>query len=1107
MLITPTRSAFLALAMTALFAILSAAQSPVESKKILILFTHQSDNPAQVIVEQAMRSSLRSGLATPPEIYSEYLDAVRTPLGEYENDLVRQLERKYGGKHFDLIFAVNPPALDLASKFRAKLFPDAPIVFLVLDQQNVSGIKIEPNVTGVWGQVDFKSNLELALTLHPGTEHVVVISGIGEWDNYWRSIVKEELRGFEGRVEFSYLTGLTIPEQKQALSALPPQTIVLFVSSTQDRLGNNPGNLTVVSEICPASNAPVYGGSDAQLGLGIVGGKLTSFDALGSGGAQVGLRLLAGEKPEAIAPHGIPSVPMFDWRQLQHWGISEKKLPPGSVIQFREVTVWEEYRWYAVGLLAAVTVETMLIGFLIYLRIRKRQAEAAARRLSGQITEIVANVPGIVWETRTDPVTKQRKTTFISNYVQTMLGYTPDEWMKQPPGLGFRIVADEDRDQAKRDSEVVMETGKGGVSEFRWLTRDGRIRWVENHLIPIKDNGNVVGMRGVALDVTGRKLAEEQARRTEEKDKALLSALPDMMFLQSLSGDYLDYHATDVNDLLMPPEVFLGKNVRDIMPPDLAQRFLSCFERAEQGMAPQILEYTLNIGGAERWYEARMVRTGDKILSIVREITERVLARLTLQESEARFRNMAETAPVMIWMSDETQSTTYVNKQWLDMTGSTLEQETNLGWARHLHPDDVDSVVEAGTFAFQSRIPFNLEFRVKRADGQYRWVLSSGTPRFGPNREFAGFIGTTVDITEIKESERQLREAHDELSKLKIQLEAENIYLQEELRQDQASGDIVGQSAAIKYVLFKIQQVAPTDSTVLITGETGTGKELVAHAIHQASLRKDRPLIKVNCAALSPSLIESELFGHEKGAFTGAGARRLGRFELANTGTLFLDEIGELPLDLQGKLLRVIQEGEFERVGSGKTITTDVRIIASTNRNLKKSVEEGKFREDLWYRLNVFPITTPPLRERRDDIPILTEYFARRFARKLGKSIEAVAPDSMNELVRYSWPGNVRELANVIERAVINSRGRVLRIREDFSTQAAEVITSSVKTLEELERDHISQVLEGLHWKIDGPNGAARALGINPSTLRSRIAKLEIKKPSGERFAPPSQIH
>ena len=340
--------------------------------------------------------------------------------------------------------------------------------------------------------------------------------------------------------------------------------------------------------------------------------------------------------------------------------------------------------------------------------------------------------------------------------------------------------------------------------------------------------------------------------------------------------------------------------------------------------------------------------------------------------------------------------------------------------------------IDTYTTSFDSRKRFEMEYRLRRADGEYRWVFANGTPRFSSDGEFLGYIGSCMDITERKESEVALTKAHEELSQLKNQLEAENVYLQSELQLDQAFGEIVGQSDAIKHVHFKINQVASTDLTVLIMGETGTGKELVARAIHGASKRKDRPLIKVNCAALSPSLIESELFGHEKGAFTGAGARKLGRFELANGGTIFLDEIGELPLELQVKLLRVIQEGELERVGGTKTIKIDVRIIAATNRHLKQEVDKGTFREDLWYRLNVFPITAPPLRQRKEDIPLLVEHFVKVSAKKFGKTLTSLKAGTMQSLQAHSWPGNVRELANVIERSVIHSQGSVLRMVDRF---------------------------------------------------------------------------
>jgi chemotaxis protein methyltransferase CheR len=385
------------------------------------------------------------------------------------------------------------------------------------------------------------------------------------------------------------------------------------------------------------------------------------------------------------------------------------------------------------------------------------------------------------------------------------------------------------------------------------------------------------------------------------------------------------------------------------------------------------------------------------------------------------------------------------------------------------------------------------------AGGEVRWLSARAQTFFegeGVARHPVRTIGAELDITERKQSEEALQKALEEVSQLKNQLQEENIYLQEEIKLVHNFDEIVGQSDAIKYVLYKIEQVAPTDSTVLIMGETGTGKELVARAIHSTGSRKDRALVKVDCAALSATLIESELFGHEKGAFTGALARKIGRFELATGATIFLDEIGELPLELQVKLLRVIQEGEFERLGSSKTIKADVRIITATNRNLAVEVQKGRFREDLWYRLNVFPITVPPLKQRREDIPRLIEHFVTRFSKKLGKEITSVAPTTLATLHDYSWPGNVRELANVIERAVINTQGAVLRIVDHFEESYPEEPSMYRKTLEQMQREYIVDVLGDTDWRIEGPNGAAQVLGLNPSTLRTRMAKLGIQKPN-----------
>ena len=344
--------------------------------------------------------------------------------------------------------------------------------------------------------------------------------------------------------------------------------------------------------------------------------------------------------------------------------------------------------------------------------------------------------------------------------------------------------------------------------------------------------------------------------------------------------------------------------------------------------------------------------------------------------------------------------------------------------------------------------------------------------------------------------ENELRERLEEIEGLKLQLEKENINLREELSQGLGFEKIVGSSDALNYVLFRVGQVAPTDATVLILGETGTGKGMVANAIHGLSGRKDRPMITVNCAALPANLIESELFGREKGAFTGAHARQAGRFEVADRGTIFLDEIGELPLELQSKLLRVLQDGEFERLGSAKSLKVDVRVIASTSRDLREEVRAGRFREDLFYRLNVFPVSIPPLRKRLDDIPQLVRFFTDKYARKMGRQIDTIPKSAMKALQDYSWPGNVRELEHVVERAVITTAGTMLQIADRLELlTGSDETDSSLKDMAAMEREHILRVLTETGWKIEGAKGAATILNLHPSTLRFRIKKLGLKRP------------
>lgn len=425
-----------------------------------------------------------------------------------------------------------------------------------------------------------------------------------------------------------------------------------------------------------------------------------------------------------------------------------------------------------------------------------------------------------------------------------------------------------------------------------------------------------------------------------------------------------------------------------------------------------------------------------------------------------------------------------------------------------LYPDGMPFILLP---AMSGKFLHAVEVNFKHGDNETYSFLLSANPLI-THKGAIGIVVVMVDITErrkmedsrqkdhdkleqqVEERTLELRTALSEIKTLKDRLEAENIYLRHENKRRHHFAQILGQSDSLKYVLYRAEQVAPTNATVLILGETGTGKELIAFAIHDMSPRKERPMITVNCAALPGNLIESELFGREKGAFTGADTRRIGRFEVANGSTLCLDEIGELPLELQAKLLRVIQHNEFERLGSPHTIKVDVRIVATTNRNLEEEIRNGRFRQDLYYRLNVFPITVPPLRQRKEDIPLMVHAFVERYSRKLGKQITSIQKEAMKALQDYPWPGNVRELESIIERAVILCPGPVLQLADKLEISSP-AFSSTVRTLEETERDQILKILSETRWRIEGKNGAAAILGIHPSTLRARMHKLGIVRP------------
>ena len=510
----------------------------------------------------------------------------------------------------------------------------------------------------------------------------------------------------------------------------------------------------------------------------------------------------------------------------------------------------------------------------------------------------------------------------------------------------------------------------------------------------------------------------------------------------------------------------------------------------------------------------RIYREGkgtDRILLALEDITDRKQSEEALKISETRYRRLFETAQDGILILDaETGQISDVNPFLVEMLG--YSHEDFLG--KKLWEIGAFKDIEASKAAFlelQSKgyVRYN-DLPLETKDGRpmavefvsnvylvnHHKVIQCNIRDITERKHLAEALQKAHNELERRVEERtvELRTALSEIKALKDQLETENIYFRREIKLKHQLDHILGQSDGLKYVLYRAEQVAPTNTTVLILGETGTGKELIAAAIHDMSPRKDRPLITVNCAALPGNLIESELFGREKGAFTGADTRQVGRFEVAHGSTLCLDEIGELPLEVQAKLLRVIQHNEFERLGSSHTVKVDVRIVATTNRNLEEEVRKGRFRQDLYYRLNVFPITVPPLRQRKEDIPLMVQAFVERYSRKLGKQITSIQKETMKALQDYPWPGNVRELESIIERAVILCPGPVLQLADKLEISSPP-LSSAVRTLEETERNQILKILSETRWRIEGKDGAAAILGLHPSTLRARMHKLGIVRP------------
>jgi formate hydrogenlyase transcriptional activator len=632
-------------------------------------------------------------------------------------------------------------------------------------------------------------------------------------------------------------------------------------------------------------------------------------------------------------------------------------------------------------------------------------------------------------------------------------------------------------------------------TEYRIVHPSGAVRDIHSTAHPVfSPSGDLIEFIGTVIDVTEPKRAEENLRASEREYRNLVDTTPAYVHTALPNGEldffnrgWLEYFGVPIKDLL-------GWRWTSKIHPEDVEALVDRWRASLRSGEPFLAESRVRRADGEyRWFmhhkEPLRNESGeiDKWYGSSIDIQERKIAEEKIREQETELRQILDLAPQHIAVLTPDGSRLYANHTALEYFGMTLEQWREPSRVPYslAHQDDREYFLAEGNKRFLEGKPHEFEARLRRHNGEFRWFLFRLTPLKDERGHITRWYATATDIEDRKRAEEEIRQ--------------ENIALREEIIKASMFEEIVGNSPALQQVLVRVAKVAPTDSTVLITGETGTGKELIARAIHKASKRSDRAFVSVNCAAIPQSLIASELFGHEKGAFTGAIQRRLGRFELAEGGTIFLDEVGELPPETQVALLRVLQEREFERVGGHRSIKANVRVIVATNRDLPAAIAEGTFRSDLFYRLNVFPIEIPPLRQRREDIPILVQYFIDRYTRELGKNIRTVSKETLDLFQSYSWPGNIRELRNVIERSIIVCDTERFSVDESWLSRQPVPAQPTGKLelrhrLADQEREAIEAALTESGGRVFGPSGAAARLGIARSTLESKIKTLKIDK-------------
>src|SRR5258707_10718685 len=694
-------------------------------------------------------------------------------------------------------------------------------------------------------------------------------------------------------------------------------------------------------------------------------------------------------------------------------------------------------------------------------------------------------IPALVWSCRPDGTAD-----FLNRHWFDYTGLSSVEAL----GWGWMSASHREDLETLMDTwQALLATGQAGEEEARLRRHDGEYRWFLFRATPLRDkDGKVVKWFGTNTDIEGHKRAEAALQQSEERFRLIIDSIPGLVCSMTPAGEFEIVNRQILEYFGKTPQQLKDWATTDAIHPDDLLRVIEAWRRSVETGEPYDIQHRIRrADGVYRWFHVR----GHAVLApegcivrwylLVTDIEDRKKADDKHRRDEEELPQMTDAIATFIHVLRPDATALYANQTVLDHTGLTLEDVQREDYrARVFHPEDVERLYEECREALTGNVPFENEQRVLGKDGKYRWFLV----RYHPLRDEQGKVlrwySTATDIEDRKQKEERTRN--------------ENLALREEIARSSMSEEIVGTSGILRQTLSQVSKVAPTESTVLILGETGTGKELIARAIHKRSKRSSRAFVRVNCAAIPQSLIASELFGHEKGAFTGAIQRRVGRFEAAHGGTIFLDEVGDLPAETQIALLRVLQEKQFERVGGNQSIAADVRLIAATNRDLQAAMAAGTFRDDLFYRLNVFPIELPPLRERREDIPMLVEVFINLYASKAGKKIRSIDKNTLALLQSHPWPGNIRELQNVIERSVIVCETENFSLDESWlsrnSLPAGPGDQPLAAQTAAREREMIEANLAATGGRVSGPAGAAAKLGVPPSTLESKIRSLNIGK-------------